>query len=368
MLRYLFRVIIGWPYAIVGCFLSLFRRYGKMDDPIDFVVLWVDDKDVEWRKQKELWRNRLCPDTAATAKERSRDWDIFNYWFRAVEKFAPWVRYVHLVTDVEVPTWLDLSNPKLRLVRHEDIMPVEVLPSFNSAAIESCLHNIPGLSEHFVYFNDDMFLTRPANKEDFFRVGKPVLCASGSPVRINQGTEMFNHQQFSTVGSVGCFNWVSWMWHHPARWFSFRNGIGLIHNIHDFMTGNMSGVFYPHLAAPMRKSTYILAWATVGDTLSRTVSHRFRQYNDIYQHLFTLIDMNRGDFVPCSRKYFGRFFLLGSQSHCVDDFCHSLSRHRYLCSCLNDSHLVTSDNYQTLKQQIIEALQGEFPEKSSFEL
>ena len=368
MFKYLVRFFLSWPYAVIGFLGSFFGQRKGMNDPIDFVVLWVDGSDEKWLEKKTLCSSRLRPDAPAVGKARFRDWDNFRYWFRAVEKFAPWCRTVYLVSDNQVPQWLNQACPKVRLVRHEEIMPREALPTFNSTAIESCLHNIPGLSEHFVYFNDDVFLTRPVSKKDFFQGGKPLLCSSGTIIRVDLGTKLFSHQQFTTVGTVSSKDWVSWMWRHPFKWFSHQNGIGLIHNVQCFQHGYMGGIFTPHMATPMRKSTYELAWEWFPEALSETVSHQFRQYNDTYQQLFTLVDMYRGDFVPCSRSHFGRYFLLNLSDKSVDDFCASLPQHAYVCSCLNDTDLVTEDSFPIIKQRIIDAFEKEFPAKSQFEI
>ena len=75
---------------------------------------------------------------------------------------------IFIVTNGQVPKWLDTSNPKIEMVFHSEIMPADALPTFNSTAIESCIHNIPNLSEHFILGNDDMLFTDYACREDFF--------------------------------------------------------------------------------------------------------------------------------------------------------------------------------------------------------
>src|SRR5699024_12780724 len=90
---------------------------------------------------------------------RFRDWDNLQYWFRAVEEYAPWVNKIHFVTWGHIPNWLNTEHPKLNVVKHEDFLEKQYLPVFNSRAIEINLHKIPGLAEKFVYFNDEMFIT-----------------------------------------------------------------------------------------------------------------------------------------------------------------------------------------------------------------
>jgi hypothetical protein len=89
-----------------------------------------------------------------------------------VRCFAPWIRRVFLVTDDQLPAWLDADHPDVTVVSHREIFGVAGrLPTFNSQAIESRLHLIPGLAEHFLYLNDDVLLGRPVSPGLFFTPG-----------------------------------------------------------------------------------------------------------------------------------------------------------------------------------------------------
>ena len=90
---------------------------------------------------------------------------------RSLHLFAPWVRRIHLVTAGQVPSWLDTSHDRIRVVDHRDILPASALPTFSSHAIETRLHAVPDLADHFVYVNDDVFLGRPRRPEHFFSPG-----------------------------------------------------------------------------------------------------------------------------------------------------------------------------------------------------
>ena len=144
----------------------------KQNNPIDFVIAWVDGSDTEWQKEKARF------ETGSTSGDRReirfRDWDNLRYWFRAVEMYAPWVNRIHFVTWGHFPKWLNTEHPKLHIVKHEDFIPSEFLPTFNSHTIEWNFHRILGLSERFVYFNDDMFLLNQIRPENFFIGEKPV--------------------------------------------------------------------------------------------------------------------------------------------------------------------------------------------------
>ena len=140
--------------------------------PIDVVYTWVDGNDEEWNAARE---RRLADVSDATMRTRASsgqarfvDRGELRYSMRSVHLLAPWVRRIHLVTAGQVPPWLDVDDPMINLVDHRDLLPADALPTFNSHAIESVAAPDPGLSEHFLYFNDDFFLGRPTRPERFF--------------------------------------------------------------------------------------------------------------------------------------------------------------------------------------------------------
>lgn len=85
------------------------RKLGE-DQKIDFVIAWVDGNDPEWRREKSDRISGISGfDRVDDREERYRDWDNLHYWFRGVEKFAPWVRKIHLVTWGHIPHWLNIE-------------------------------------------------------------------------------------------------------------------------------------------------------------------------------------------------------------------------------------------------------------------
>lgn len=147
------------------------HRFHLLDDePIDVVYTWVDSSDPQWRQDFE--RHAADADNALPeggSDERFLDRDELKYSLRSLWMYAPFVRNIYIVTSGQVPEWLDVSRPNVRLVTHAEIFPDDaMLPTFNSHAIEACLHRIPGLSEHFLYFNDDVFLGREVTRESFY--------------------------------------------------------------------------------------------------------------------------------------------------------------------------------------------------------
>lgn len=138
---------------------------------IDVVYTWVDGSDPRFCSQLAQYRDAELhfKDPFVAGARRFRDNGELRYSLRSLEAFAPWLNRVFLVTNGQVPAWLRLDHPRLRMVRHEEIFPDKTdLPALNSAAIEAHLHRIPGLSRQFLYFNDDMFLGRPVHQDDFF--------------------------------------------------------------------------------------------------------------------------------------------------------------------------------------------------------
>jgi hypothetical protein len=135
--------------------------------PIDVVYTWVDSSRPDYRALLERYSGRprdLNP-------ERFRDpFDLLRHSLRALALHAPWVRNVYLFTcRPQVPAWLRLDHPRLRIVHHDEVgADAATLPTFNSNVIESYLHLLPGISDRFLYFNDDYFLGAPATPSDFF--------------------------------------------------------------------------------------------------------------------------------------------------------------------------------------------------------
>jgi hypothetical protein len=143
---------------------------GECHFPVDVVYTWVDGDDPAWNAAREARLAELTG-TATTREASGRarfvPRDELRHSLRSVHLFAPWVRHIYLVTAGQRPPWL-ADHPQVTVVDHREILPADALPVFSSHAIETGLHRIPGLSEHWVYLNDDVFLARPVRKEHFF--------------------------------------------------------------------------------------------------------------------------------------------------------------------------------------------------------
>jgi hypothetical protein len=154
----------------------------RMDEPIDAVYTWVDDSDLNWGRRKAavlaaVSGKSAAPHAHSTSGSRFKNRDELRYSLRSLERYAPFVRKVYLVTDQQAPSWLSADEDRIEVVDHRDLFPrSEHLPTFNSRAIESHLHRIECLSERFLYLNDDFFLCGPTTVADYFdSEGRPVV-------------------------------------------------------------------------------------------------------------------------------------------------------------------------------------------------
>ena len=136
---------------------------------MDAVIAYVDGADPLWQQ------DYLATVRQPALTKRYRDWGTLPFLLRGIERHLPFVDRVFLVVSREsqVPVWADRS--RLQVVLHTEIIPEAYLPTFTSTTIELFLHKIPGLSERFLYFNDDMFPVRDAVEADFFPEGRPAM-------------------------------------------------------------------------------------------------------------------------------------------------------------------------------------------------
>ncbi len=146
-------------------------------EPIDFVYTWVDGADPDWAERFRSTAAALDRDVDEIALDpaRYRSRDELRYSLRSVWAYCGWARKIWIVTAGQRPEWM-IDDPRIEFVDHADILPADALPTFNSHAIEAALHRIGGLTEQFVYFNDDMAIARPIRPELFFTPNGLARC------------------------------------------------------------------------------------------------------------------------------------------------------------------------------------------------
>lgn len=144
---------------------------------VDLVYLWCDGGETDFARRKlELQRKlnvHLPNDNIGDQRYIQNNELLFS--LRSAWSNIPWINHIYIVTSDQRPVWL-ATHPKISIVDHKEIIPYELLPTFNSTVIETYIDRIPGLSEHFIYANDDQFFTSKLNVEDFFdQDGRPIV-------------------------------------------------------------------------------------------------------------------------------------------------------------------------------------------------
>jgi len=343
------------------------KKESTEDYPVDFVILWVDGNDPKWIAERQKYINNNLENLTNNTEARWREWDNLQYWFRGVEKYAPWVRNIYFVTWGHIPTWLNIFNPKLKIINHKEFIPDIYLPTFCTNPIELNLWRINGLSEHFVYFNDDMFLSRPVSKEDFFHNGFPKYSAIAKPIFPFSNMTTWEHQQFNVAGVVNSlFDIKRVIEEHPEKWFSYKYKDDVKYNVRAYEDGKISGMIYSHLGAPCRVSTMSEVWSVVGEQLDKTCMHKFRTMGDLVFQLFELWEIYKGSFEPVESNYYG--FAANILPQNIGFFKEQILNKQNRMICINDSEQLEPVYFDDLKEKIVQIFIDKFPEKSSYEL
>ncbi len=340
-------------------------------ETIDFVQTWVDGSDPEWQRRRReceaAERGATPGDANANAACRYRDNGLLKYWFRSVEKFAPWVRRVFFVTCGQKPAWLNAECPRLRLVNHTDYIPREWLPTFHSNTIELNLHRIPDLSEKFVLFNDDMFLLRPIEPDFYFRSGQPVIsCDLGLPPWL--GSSNISRIALNNSGLVKlAMDVQSLILSNWRKNFSI-GALGFVRAAKNLaaIAVNRTVIHgcFGHLAHPHLKSTFEEFWARFPHVLERTSKHKFRADDCVNHWLGSAWNLTQGRFYPANEKPRGTHLSLDTGS--LANICGIIRAGRYPQLCLNDSG--EPEGLDRCFAEIASAFEAILPEKSSFEL
>jgi len=327
--------------------------------PIDFVVPWVDSNDPSWQKNFKKYSEEAGLNTDFSEK-RYRDWDLFKYWFRGVENYAPWVNKIHLITNGQFPEWLKLEHPKLNFVCHEDYIPSEHLPIFSSHPIELNMHRIDGLAEQFVYFNDDMFIKAPISREMFF---KNHLPCDSSVMHILDGKGISNIMANGVAIVNEHFDKRDSLKYKPSNWVSPKYGKQVIRSLLLMPWTQFSGFYDYHLPNAYLKSTLEEVWANESEKLSDTTARKFRSSLDVSQYVFRYWQLAKNNFIPIGKHKIGDFYMVGVVP--LDEIIKSIKSPEKPIVCLNDHD---PQNFEHTVQTIKNAFDEIFPEKSSFEL
>lgn len=224
---------------------------------VDVVFTWVNNSDPEWQLRRAQYSN-AAPSNALYNNDEARfsNHNELYYSLHSVRKFLPWVNHIYIITDRQRPEWLNEADyPNVSIIDHSQIIAPQYLPTFNSHVIEANLHNIPGLSEHFIYFNDDVFVARPLPREHFFRA--------------NGITSLFiADKSLKKMAEKGITT--------PTLAAS-QNCLALLQQHHHCQLDHP----LVHTYVPLRKSAFQTAWQQYGTEIEAFLPNRFRSNKDL---------------------------------------------------------------------------------------
>lgn len=336
-----------------------------MNQDIDIVVPWVDGSDPGWLKEKRYWYSLLCPDRESNTDVRYQSWDNLAYWFRAVETYLPWFHKIYFITWGHVPDFLKPDHPKLKIIRHEDFIPREFLPTFQANTIEMNLHRIQELSENIIYFNDDMFPLEPIAEEYYYRDNQVCDEAIETPIiPINFGeiakyTWNMRALDISVINKNFSKREVQRI--HHDKWFHESYGELLERNKVLSYWNNFVGFRDPHVPAALKKSTFVKLWEAEPDILKRTCESKFRNHSCVNHWLVRYWQLCTGDFIP--RRTLGKSYVVNGQN--CEEIADIIRKQTLQMICLNED--CTEGEFDLAKSRINEAFQTLLPTKSSFE-
>lgn len=332
----------------------------KVNDQIDIVIPWVDGSDPVWKAEHDKYTADRNSDNS---QARFREWDMLRYWFRGIEQYAPWVRTIHFVTFGHLPAWLNTENPKLNIVNHKDYIPEKYLPTFSSHTIELNMHRIPGLAEHFVYFNDDVYLTHMTSERDFFQNGLPVDTAAFGIIKNDDTSNFMPYIMLNMMAIINMhFSKRKMLRKDFLKWISPTNGKGFLYNLYLMPWGAYTGFRNYHTCVPFCKSTFEEVWKENGEILDRTCSHKFRSREDVNQYLMRYWRLCKGEFVP--HRPNSSYVTIGNNSS--GQVRKLLDNKKYQVVCVNDDPM--GFDFDTEKRELIRVFEKAFSKKSSFEL
>ena len=332
-------------------------KRGENLEKIDFVITWVNGNDKNWAIQKAKYTGEDINRIIDNDNARYRDWELLKYWFRAVETNAPWVNKIYFVTCGQIPEWLNTENEKLVIMNHDMFIDGEYLPTFNSCAIEVNFNKIPGVSEQFVYFNDDMFINKPVKETDFFKNRIPVDSVILNPIQASPNATLgIRYKCMSVINSHFKFKDLK-----RSNLFSLKNGKYLYKNLTLSIYPFNPGIMSTHLPSSLLKSTFDTVWKQEEALLKEVSSHKLRQDNDVSQWLFQYWQIASNN-VIVRKNSDGKYYDIESDlTNILDD----VKRAKHKIICINDSEKVT--DYENKRKKILEVFEKRYTFKSSFE-
>ncbi|WP_181190249.1 Stealth CR1 domain-containing protein [Bombilactobacillus bombi] len=325
---------------------------------IDFVVTWVNSNDKKWQQKKNKYVCNLHDENKfLNSSIRYRSFDTFKYWFRGVEKYAPWVHKVYLVTDNQVPKWLDLNHPKLQIVDHKEFLDSVNLPVFNSNAIELNVDKITSLSNNFVLFCDDTFIINNLKQRDLFCNGIARDVAIVTPIiPLEKNMSIVQYNSVQIVNKH--YSLRNSLKRHFWKYFNYNYGFEWIRTVLEAPHHYFPGLLDTHLPIAYSKNDFKFARKIAENEFKNTSKHRFRQDDDISHFLIRYLRIATGNFDP--GRILGHSFLMSD----IESINRIFKKGKDKFICIND---IDDPNVDYYENEIDKLFANKFGEKSSFE-
>lgn len=250
--------------------LLLKGRVSMQNEKIDMVYLWCDGNEKAFRERRTAFLKKEYQDfdEEANGDKRFFDNEELRYSLRSLEQYAPWINHVYIVTDRQIPKWLNLNYGKVSIVDHSEILPANIIPCFNSSVIEYFLAFIPGLSEKFLYGNDDTFFGTYLTPNFFFNGNKPI-------VRVQK----IKQHKYNKYNSLLLNNYKNYEW--CCTIVNSLNVLNKYYNKHFY--------YEPcHNIDSYTKSSFLNTFNRFKPELTKCFNNKFRENKDIARILFNL--------------------------------------------------------------------------------
>jgi hypothetical protein len=328
-----------------------------MNQNIDFVITWVDSNNLNWLKNFNKFSSI---ENTKDYNSQFRNWELLKYWFRGVEKFAPWVNKIFFITDGSMPEWLTSNSNNLVIIKHSDFIPDEFLPTFNIGNIEMFLHKIPGLSEQFVYFNDDFYLINHVKKSRFFINNLPCDISA-----FNVYNGLAN--SISNILVIGMINRT----HNKKqilksnffKFVSFHNTIHLLRTLILSFWPNFTGFYDHHLPQAFLKSTFENVWLKYNLEINESLKYRFRNKISLTQSLFRYLQLVTSKF-NC-RNILNKTIFISLNNKNYKEAIKIIEKKSKCIIVLNDTEDI---DFENIKTELKDSFSKVFPYKSKYEL
>lgn len=264
-------------------------------ETVDIVIPWVDGNDNNWIKKRADFLDdwQLGQDSSDDSRF-FYDYGTLKYVFRSIEKNAPWVHRIFLVTDEQRPSWLNID--RVTIVDHTEFID-GALPTFNASVITSSVYKIPNLSENFILMNDDLMFWTPNEITDYFKDGKPVdALIESSTVPFEDG---FFHVSLNGVALMNrIFKKREMITNHLTRFFNVAYGLTQLRTVLSLPYGGFVGFLNPHFAMGLTRKEFEELVGLAQKEFAFTWSHRLRNPGDLNEWAVRYYRNLKGDFTP----------------------------------------------------------------------